>query len=59
MNGAYVIEIQSFVLTSSQLHGTEMATAFVKALPRIKRLIAKHAPPFISRISRSGNVSPL
>jgi hypothetical protein len=51
--------VRAFVLTSSQLHGAEMAAAFVNALPRIKRLIAKHAPPFICRVSRSGNVSPL
>ena len=51
--------VRAFVLTSSQLQGTEMAAAFVKALPRIKRLIANHTPPFIARISRSGNVSIL
>ena len=34
--------VRAFVLTSSQLLGTEMATAFVKALPRMKRLIANH-----------------
>ena len=51
--------VRAFVLTSSQLQGTEMAAAFVTALPRIKRLIAKQAPPFIGRISRSGKVSPL
>jgi PIN like domain len=51
--------VRAFVLTSSQLQGSEMAAAFVKALPQIKRLIAKHAPPFIGRVSRSGKVSPL
>jgi PIN like domain len=51
--------VRAFVLTSSQLQGTEMAAAFVTALPRIKRLIGKHAPPFIGRVSRSGKVSPL
>lgn len=51
--------VRAFVLTSSQLQGTEMAAAFVKALPRIKRLIANHTPPFIARISRSGNISIL
>jgi hypothetical protein len=52
-------KVKAFVLISSQLQGPEMAAAFVKALPRIKRLIAKHAPPFIGRVSRNGNVSPL
>ena len=51
--------VRAFVLSSSQLQGAEMAAAFVKALPRIKRLIAKHVPPFIGRVSRSGKVSPL
>jgi PIN like domain len=51
--------VRAFVLTSSQLQGAEMAAAFVKALPRIKRLIANHAPPFIGRVSRAGNVALL
>jgi hypothetical protein len=51
--------VKAFVLVSSQLQGVEMAAAFVKALPRIKRLIAHHAPPFIGRVSRSGKVSLL
>lgn len=51
--------VRAFVLTSSQLQGTEMAAAFVTALPQIKRLIAKHPPPFIGRVSRRGKVSPL
>jgi hypothetical protein len=51
--------VRAFVLTSSQLQGAEMAAAFLAALPRIKRLIAKHNPPFIGRVSRSGMVSML
>ena len=51
--------VRAFVLTSSQLQGVEMAAAFVKALPRIKRLIANRAPPFIGRVARSGKVSLL
>jgi hypothetical protein len=51
--------VRAFVLTSSQLQGAEMAVAFLAALPRIKRLIAKHNPPFIGRVSRSGMVSML
>jgi len=52
-------KVGAFVLTSTQLQGTEMAAAFVKALPRIKRLIANHTPPFIGRVSRNGKVSIL
>jgi PIN like domain len=51
--------VRAFVLTSSQLLGTEMAAAFVKALPRMKRLIANHTPPFIGRVLRNGTVSLL
>jgi hypothetical protein len=52
-------KVRAFVLTSTQLQGTEMAAAFAKALPRIKRLVASHAPPFIARVSRTGKVSLL
>jgi hypothetical protein len=51
--------VRAFVLTSTQLQGIEMAAAFVKALPRIKRILANNAPPFIARVSRTGKVSLL
>lgn len=51
--------VKAFVLTSSQLQGADMAAAFVKALPRIKRLISSYAPPFIGRVSRTGDVELL
>jgi uncharacterized protein with PIN domain len=51
--------VRAFVLTSSQLQGAEMAAAFVKALPKMKRVLAHYAPPFISRVSRIGKVSLL
>jgi hypothetical protein len=35
--------VRAFVLTSTQLQETEMAAAFVKALPRIKRLVTSRA----------------
>src|SRR6266446_8841705 len=40
-------KVKAFVLTSTQLQGSEMAEAFVIALPRIKRLIAKYPAPFL------------
>ena len=49
--------VRAFVRTSSQLLGTEMATAFVKALPRMKRLIANHTPPFIGRVQEMGSLA--
>ena len=35
--------VRAFVLTSTQLQGAEMAAAFIKALPRIKRIVASNA----------------
>ena len=52
-------KVRAFVLTSTQLQGTEMAAAFIKALPRIKRIVASNAPPFIARVSRTGKVALL
>jgi hypothetical protein len=52
-------KVKAFVLTSTQLQGSEMAAAFVTALPRIKRFIANHPPPFLCRVSRNGKVSLL
>jgi hypothetical protein len=49
-------KVRAFVLTSTQLQGTEMAAAFIKALSRIKRVVAINAPPFIARVSRTGKV---
>jgi len=49
-------KVRAFVLTSTQLQGTEMAAAFIKALSRIKRVVASNAPPFIARVSRTGKV---
>jgi hypothetical protein len=51
--------VRAFVLTSTQLQGVEIAAAFIKALPRIKRVVTIHAPPFIARVSRTGKVSLL
>lgn len=52
-------KVRTFVLTSSQLQGSEMAAAFVKALRRIERLVAKRDPPFIARVSKTGKISLL
>jgi hypothetical protein len=46
-----------FALASGNLRGEEMAQAFVKALPRMHRFLAKYHPPFIARVTRSGAVS--
>ena len=47
---------RAFILPSGNMSGKEMAATVVKALPRIQRFIGKHPPPFIARITRSGDV---
>lgn len=51
--------VRAFVLTAGNLKGEEMGQIFVKAVPRIRRLVAKSAGPFIARITKSGIVSML
>lgn len=36
-----------------------VAEILVRALPAIHRFVARHAPPFIARVTRSSTVSPL
>jgi len=50
--------VRAFVLTArGDLTGAEMAAIFLKALPAIRKLCAKHRPPFIARVSRDGGVA--
>lgn len=46
----------SFILTSGNYTGQEMADAFVKALPHIKRMLDKYPPPFVATVSKGGSV---
>jgi hypothetical protein len=48
--------VAAFVLTSGDLTGPEMAQAFVRALPRIRRMLVGQPRPFIARVSGSGDV---
>jgi len=51
---------RAFVLTARKdLSGPELAGIFVSALPRIRRLVAQQAPPFIAKIARDGTVALL
>jgi len=52
-------KVRAFVLTRGDLSGPEMAQILVTALPRIARFCARHAPPFIARVSRTGTVHML
>jgi len=46
----------SFILTSGNYTGQEMADAFVRALPHIRRMLIKFSPPFVATVSRQGTV---
>jgi hypothetical protein len=47
----------AFVLTAKGLNAAETAEAFVKALPRMKRLVLTHTRPTIATVSASGLVT--
>lgn len=49
--------VRAFVLTARDLRGEEMAHAFVKALPKMERLAAKHDHPLIATVGRTGLVT--
>jgi len=48
-----------FTISGGDLKGIEMAEVFIKALPKIKKFVKKHQPPFIARVTKSGNVAML
>ncbi len=47
--------VRAFILVSANLTGEEMASIFVKAIPAIKKFIAKYPAPFIAKIKRTGS----
>jgi predicted nuclease of predicted toxin-antitoxin system len=49
--------VAAFVLTAGDLSGPEMAQAFVRALPKMKRMLVGQPRPFIARVSPSGVVT--
>ncbi|MBI4474354.1 MAG: hypothetical protein HY646_16915 [Acidobacteria bacterium] len=49
---------RAFVLTAGNIDGA-MASCFIKALPKMFRLCAKNAPPFIATVSKKGSVTML
>jgi hypothetical protein len=51
--------VRAFVLTGKTLTGSQMAEAFVKALPDIWRLARSPALPVIARVTASGSVRRL
>lgn len=51
--------VVAFVLTGGNLNGVEMAHAFLKAYPRMRKLLRDHDPPFIASVTPQGIVSIL
>ena len=49
--------VAAFVLTAADLTGSEMAEAFVRALPKMRRMLTGQPRPFIARISLGGSVT--
>src|SRR5437867_9891407 len=51
--------VGAFILPRGNTTGSEMARAFVKALPKIKKFIRKHSRPFIARVTSGGSITML
>ncbi len=49
--------VAACILTAKGLTSQDMAAVFVKALPKIRRFVAKYRPPFIASIGRSSAVA--
>ncbi len=49
--------VRAFVLTSGNLKAIDMAEAFVRALPKMRRLLQKKSGPFIAKVTRAGAVA--
>jgi hypothetical protein len=45
---------RAFVLASGNMTGAEIASAFVQALPKMRRLAVKTPAPFIGKVFRDG-----
>jgi predicted nuclease of predicted toxin-antitoxin system len=52
-------KVRAFVLTSGNLRADEMAAAFMKALPKMERLLRKTRGPFVARVTRGGKTDLL
>jgi hypothetical protein len=49
--------VAAFVLAGGDLTGPEMAQTFVRALPRMRRMLVGQRRPFIARVSAGGGLS--
>jgi len=48
--------VGAFVLTAGDLSGPGMAAAFVRALPKMRRILVGQPRPFIAHVSATGSV---
>jgi hypothetical protein len=52
--------VRAFVLAAQgDLRADMLAQNFLEALPKVRRVVEKQKPPFIAKISRSGEVTVL
>lgn len=51
--------VRAFGFTSGNMSGVEMADAIVKALPKMRSLLAKHRKAFVARITATSDVAIL
>jgi hypothetical protein len=42
---------------AGNLRGSEIAAVFIKALPRICKILASRSGPFVARITKAGEVA--
>jgi hypothetical protein len=53
-------KVRAFVLAAQgDLRAETLAEIFLRALPKIRRTVKQEKPPFIAKISRSGDVTVL
>ena len=53
-------KVRALMLTAQgDLRADMLAQNFLKALPKIRRVVEKQNPPFIAKLSRSGDVTLL
>lgn len=52
----YESNLAAFFLNKANMTGQEMAEAFIKAMPRIFRILESNPPPFIATVTRDGEV---
>jgi hypothetical protein len=51
-----VARVRAFILSRGKIPAVELAAIFLRALPRVRRVVAMHRGPFIARITRGSKV---